>query len=870
MILTPLLLAVAFAPQDAVPPPQPAPQAALPKGHVHPVQHLVQVQGSPRELTELQRRAFDVISQDFVAGTSSVLVDAAELQLLDELGMDWSIEIEDLAGHYARRLAGGGFDSGSGRGSGSGSTQRALGGLYAQGLNPTFGQGAIGGYYSFPEIESILDQLSASYPQILTQKVSIGTTIEGRNIWMVKVSDNPGVDESEPEVRIDAMHHAREPQGMQTTLYFLSYLLEEYGNDPVATYLVNEREIYFVPCVNPDGYEHNRSIAPGGGGLWRKNRRNNGDGTFGVDLNRNYAFQWGGLGTSNSTDSEIYRGPSPSSEPETTAMSSFLASRTFSTALSVHTFSDLWLAPWGYVQQFPPDWPTMQEIGDLATEVNGYQHGPASIVLYEAAGTTVDHDYGVHGTYSWTPEIGSGQDGFWPAQSRILPLAQDNLLAFTRTALAGGAWIRPLDAGLFDAGDGDGSFEAGESVSVFPRVRNNGRVASGAVTLGLTSSSPDASTIGGSQTVTVAPNETASPAMPLTLAIAPGTPAGTVIPFTVTVTEGGRTDVIDGELTVGVRIVASFGFEATGNQGWSVGAPNDASTGEWTRGDPVGTAAQPELDASPAPGTDCWFTGQGSVGGGLGDNDVDGGSTALLSPAFDLDGAETATIEYSRWYSNDAGGSPNADVFDVELSDDGGASWVLAESVGPAGPGTSGGWIEAEVTVESFVNLTSNVRVRFIASDVGGGSIVEAAIDEVRVVATDPIGCQAPTTYCVLTPNNWTAGAEIGAVGSTDVNQNNLTLTVANANPSGFGLFFYGQGRAQSAQGNGFICIGGGFSRLPVVSTDFTGFATHVLDFPGLSAPILNGETWNFQFWLRDIGGAGFNFSNGLEITFCQ
>ena len=94
------------------------------------------------------------------------------------------------------------------------------------------------------------------------------------------------------EVRLDSLHHSREPQGMQSSLWFLLYMLEEYGNDPLATYLVNEREIYFVPCVNPDGYEYNRQIAPGGGGLWRKNRRDNGNST-GVDLNRNYPFQWG-------------------------------------------------------------------------------------------------------------------------------------------------------------------------------------------------------------------------------------------------------------------------------------------------------------------------------------------------------------------------------------------------------------------------------------------------------------------------------------------------------------------------------------------------------------------------------------------------
>ena len=162
----------------------------------------------------------------------------------------------------------------------------------------------MGGYYTFAEIVGVMDQLRASYPNLVSQKTSIGQSVQGRDIWMFKVSDNPNVDENEPEFRVDSLHHAREPQGMQTTLYFLCYLLEEYGTDPLATYLLDEREIYVVPCVNPDGYEFNRQIAPAGRRPWRKNRRNNG-GSTGVDLNRNYPFQWGGSGPA-APRSDIY------------------------------------------------------------------------------------------------------------------------------------------------------------------------------------------------------------------------------------------------------------------------------------------------------------------------------------------------------------------------------------------------------------------------------------------------------------------------------------------------------------------------------------------------------------------------------------
>ncbi|MEM6674232.1 MAG: M14 family zinc carboxypeptidase [Planctomycetota bacterium] len=864
MILSSLIATLAPLAAQAgvpeVPSPTPAPDATLLEGHVHPVQHLVRVTSTPAGLLRLKRLDLDIVAVDESGGEATLLVTPDQLDELREARFDVEVQIEDLAAHYARRLA-----------EDAQLPTQAAGTTYGQWLNPPFGQGSMGGYYTFDEVVSVLDQMRATYPQFISQKSSIGQTLQGREIWMVRVSDNPDVDENEPESRIDAMHHAREPQSMQATLYFMSFLFEEYGNDPLATYLLDERELYVVPCINADGYEFNRSIAPGGGGLWRKNRRNNGDGTRGVDLNRNYPFEWGGNGSSGSTSSEIYRGPSPASEPETQAMIQFITSRSFETALTVHTFGDIWLAPWGYIAAFPPDWPEIQEVGDLAVADNGYPHAPGSFLLGIADGVTDDYDYGTFGTFSWTPEIGNSNDGFWPAQSRIIPLAEANVLSFGRTVLAAGPWTRPAAATLAEIGDGDGSFEGGESVEIAVDVRNSGRGTSSPVTLTLASGSASATVaVGQSQVGAIPSFQTAPPSTPLQLDVAPGTPAGTEIPYTVTLTDASRTEVLEDSFTVGRRTIAAFDFEAAGNQGWSVGAPNDASTGEWTRGDPNGTAAQPESDTTEAPGTDCWFTGQGPVGGALGAADVDDGRTTLVSPVFDVAGAQSASIRFSRWYSNDAGGSPNADVFTIDLSDDGGASWAQADVVGPSGPGTSGGWIEAEIDVASVVALTDQLRIRFIASDLGNGSIVEAAIDDVEVSAVDPPGCPAPVPYCAISPNAWSPGARIGSVGSTNVADNDLTLTVSDANPLGFGLFFLGQGRSLTPTGNGFVCIGGSFTRLPAVQSDVTGFASYALDFSSLPVTIANGETWNFQYWLRDVGGAQFNFSNGLEVTFCR
>lgn len=192
--------------------------------------------------------------------------------------------------------------------------------------------------------------------------------------------------------------------------------------------------------------------------------------------------------------------------------------------------------------------------------------------------------------------------------------------------------------------------------------------------------------------------------------------------------------------TVGV-INTTFSDDMELNLGWQVNVAGDdtATTGVWTRVNPNGTAAQPEDDNSD-PGVTAWVTGQGAVGGGVGDNDVDGGKTTLYSPLLDLSAVGSATISYYRWYSNDAGGSPNADTFTVEISN--GGPWTLVETVGPAGPGTGGGWIYYEFDVESLVALSGAVRVRFTASDTGGGSIIEAGVDDFIVTSFE---CENPT-----------------------------------------------------------------------------------------------------------------------------
>jgi choice-of-anchor B domain-containing protein len=179
-----------------------------------------------------------------------------------------------------------------------------------------------------------------------------------------------------------------------------------------------------------------------------------------------------------------------------------------------------------------------------------------------------------------------------------------------------------------------------------------------------------------------------------------------------------------------VSEIVFFEDEMELNMGWVSGAAgDDATTGLWVRVDPVGTAAQPEDDHS-SPGTLCWVTGQGTQ---LGDNDVDNGRTTLLSPVLDLSTLSEPHISYWRWFSNDQGGAPQTDVFEIDVSNNGGSTWTNVETLGPAGNDNQGGWIFSRFKVSDFVTPTSTVKIRFVAHDEGTGSIVEAAVDDFRV-----------------------------------------------------------------------------------------------------------------------------------------
>ena len=183
-----------------------------------------------------------------------------------------------------------------------------------------------------------------------------------------------------------------------------------------------------------------------------------------------------------------------------------------------------------------------------------------------------------------------------------------------------------------------------------------------------------------------------------------------------------------GTVANGITQVMADDFEAA-TTGWTVGATGDAATtGIWTRVDPLGTTAQPEDDHTPSPGVKAWITGQGT-GGAVGEADVDGGSTTLVSPAYDCTGLAEAYVSYSRWYSNNTGSGANADSMPIEISADNGATWIQLENVAE----NAGVWVDKTFRINNYVTPSAQVRLRFRAQDLGTGSIVEAGVDDVRI-----------------------------------------------------------------------------------------------------------------------------------------
>jgi hypothetical protein len=521
----------------------------LPAIHPAPVTAATALVSVPAATPELSALGLALDCGVVAAGDRLVFAaGAADLAALAASGAAVSILIPDLEAHYARRLeAERGLWAGAARGGG-------------------FGFGSMGGYYTWSEVIAKLDEMRANYPALVTARQSIGLSHEGRDLWMVKISDNADVNESEPELLFTALTHAREPQGMAVVLYYMFYLLENYGTDPEATYLVDNRELYFVPVVNPDGYVYNQTTNPAGGGLWRKNRRVNGGGVFGVDLNRNYGYRWGfdNIGSSPTPSSDTYRGPAPFSEPETSAIRAFHQGRTIWNGFHYHAFGNYLIHPFAYAANaFPPapDHALYTRYGAALSAMNGYLVGNFAQTLgYLGNGEVIDWSYGEqvekNKVFAILPEVGGQGDGFWPPPSRIVPIAELNRGPNLYTT-----WVAGARAELVGVAR-DSLVVPGGSGEVVATIENIGLGAPAAdVTLELTTLDPlvtiDVPVIA---FPSVPPQGMGSNAgNPLVFTVAPEAPAGHLIALTLTVRQG---PVVRATRALTVEVAPILGVDA--------------------------------------------------------------------------------------------------------------------------------------------------------------------------------------------------------------------------------------------------------------------------------------------------------------------
>ncbi|MCY2961168.1 MAG: choice-of-anchor B family protein [Planctomycetota bacterium] len=329
--------------------------------------------------------------------------------------------------------------------------------------------------------------------------------------------------------------------------------------------------------------------------------------------------------------------------------------------------------------------------------------------------------------------------------------------------------------------------------------------------------------------------------------------------------------------TVQVTIIDRLDAPTT----WSGVQPGDTATsGRWYFGDPNGTTAQPEDDHSNA-GATCWFTGQAPAQAQVGLADVDGGTTTLTTPLYDLSGLQQPVISYWRWYANAIGsGTPFEDVLRVDISNDGGSTWTPVEVVGPAGNVVYGGWFQHQFRVADVIAPTNQVRLRFVAADLGNPSTIEAAIDDLAIA---DVNCPTPgpTTYCVAKVNSQGCAPAIATAGTPSASSaapfDVACSNVLSAKP---GILIYGAQRAAIPFQGATLCIASPVRRTPIQQSggnpppvDCSGtfsFDFNALVRSGSDAGLVPGRRVVAQYWSRDPldpAGFGSSLSDACEFT---
>ena len=309
---------------------------------------------------------------------------------------------------------------------------------------------SIPGYHDYNTMISEINAVQASHPDLVqTQTIGTGWGAQlsqqypayasfNHNITAIKVSANVAVDDDEPAIYFCGAHHAREPMGVEVCLAILNHLVNSYGTDPFVTQLLNTTQIWIVPLVNPDGH---KIVIDQTDVWWRKNLRDNnnnhtfdsddyGYGDDGVDLNRNYGYEWGYISATDDNNAVTYHGTAAFSEPETQAFKAFLESKPFIAGISYHTYGQYVLYPYGYVRNvYAPDEQELRTLAEsVASHINGQTSGYYDPMpaweLYPVSGGLDDWAYGERGIFAYTIEMA---EEFIPTATNVNQIVQSNL-----------------------------------------------------------------------------------------------------------------------------------------------------------------------------------------------------------------------------------------------------------------------------------------------------------------------------------------------------------------------------------------------------------------------------------------------------------
>lgn len=354
-------------------------------------------------------REIDIDAESAQIEKEEAFLYVSDLQLLkmDSLGAKYTVLIDNVSNYYTERNK---YQSKSNT-------------ILASG----FKTGSVGGFYTRKELDDEIKDISNTYSGMLS-KISTYKSNYNQNINVYKLGKG---SDGAPSILITALHHAREPQGIMSLIYFIRDILNNYSlSDPSAKYLLENRNIYIIPMLNPDGYQINEQQYPDGGGMWRKNGKIIDFEIVGVDLNRNYGPQEDWVLGDDKSSSDIYRGSAPFSEPETQAVKDLCEKYKFSMVMNLHTFGNFLIYPYGPKSIETKDSVLYAGFGYKVSKSNHYVYGRDNETInYISHGSSDDWMY-ENDMLAFTPEIGNNDDGFWPPKSRIPEIAEETLKMF--------------------------------------------------------------------------------------------------------------------------------------------------------------------------------------------------------------------------------------------------------------------------------------------------------------------------------------------------------------------------------------------------------------------------------------------------------